>query len=150
MLEKLAAKKLDPKDIKNPDTKTKTLSEAKQEIAKMRAASKRLAAAGKQRQGARQASGGQGANSQGADGEMGEGAGETSKTLEDLMAELDDAAAEAGNDHDHSGRFNRAGGVPGPDMPGDQSAREQSRPGGKSNISEKLSHVFILTLAVSV
>jgi hypothetical protein len=95
MLEKLAAKKLDPKDIKNPDTKTKTLSEAKQEIAKMRAASKRLAAAGKQRQGARQASGGQGANSQGADGEMGEGAGETSKTLEDLMAELDDAAAKA-------------------------------------------------------
>ncbi len=96
MLEKLAAKKFDPKDFKkDPAAKQKALTEAKQDLAKMRAASKRLAAAGKQRQGARQAEGGQGANSQGGEGEMGEGAGEQGQPLEDLMAELDDAAAEA-------------------------------------------------------
>jgi hypothetical protein len=96
MLEKLAAKKFDPKEFKAD--KAKALSEAKQDLAKMRAASKRLAAAGKQRQGARQAAGGQGANSQGGDGQMGEGTGEQGKALEDLMAELDDAAAEAEKD----------------------------------------------------
>jgi len=95
MLEKLALKKFDPKDLKNPATKAKTLSEAKQELAKMRAASKRLAAAGKQRQGARHANGQHGANSKGADGQMGERSGEQGKPLEDLLAELDDAAATA-------------------------------------------------------
>lgn len=80
MLQKLAAKKLAAKDLKNPAAKMEKLTEAKEQIAKMRAISKRLAAAGKQRQGASQMSGGKGA--------------ESSK-LEDLMAELDDAAAMA-------------------------------------------------------
>lgn len=101
MLEKLAAKKFDAKDLKkDPATKQKTLSEAKQELAKMRAATKRLAAAGKQRQGARQAEGGNGQGSEGQgegseNGQMGEGAVEQGKALEDQLAELDDAAAEA-------------------------------------------------------
>jgi hypothetical protein len=92
LLEKLAAKKFDPKDLK---ADKKALSQSKQDLAKMRAASKRLAAAGKQRQGARQAGGGQGANNQGGEGQPGEGAGDQGQPLEDLMAELDDAAAEA-------------------------------------------------------
>ncbi len=99
MLEKLAAKKFDPKELKNdPAAKQKALTEAKQDLAKMRAASKRLAAAGKQRQGARQAQGGKGTNSLGENGEMTEGAGEQGQPLEDLMAELDEAAAEAEED----------------------------------------------------
>jgi len=95
LLEKLAAKKFDAKDLKNnPAGKQKAIDEAKQELAKMRAASKRLAAAGKQRQGARQAQGGQGQGSLG----QGEGAGKEGKPLEDMMAELDAAAAEAEKD----------------------------------------------------
>ncbi|BCU77364.1 hypothetical protein llg_20790 [Luteolibacter sp. LG18] len=102
MLEKLAGKKLDPKDLKNPEEKKKKLDEAKQELAKMRAISKRLAAAGKQRQGARQAQGqqnAQNAQGQGADGgdqgQNSEAGGQQAEPLEDLMAEIDDAAAEA-------------------------------------------------------
>lgn len=97
LLEKLAAKKFDPKDLKkDPKAKQEALDEAKKDLAKMRAATKRLAAAGKQRQAARQAQGaGAGANAKGGDegGEGGEGAGE-GKPLEDMLAELDEAAAE--------------------------------------------------------
>lgn len=94
LLEKLAAKPINPKDLKKgPEQKKQALDEAKKDLAKMRAATKRMAAAGKQRQAARQA---QGANAQGAAGAQGaeaaEGAGE-GKALEDMLAELDDAAA---------------------------------------------------------
>ena len=104
LLEKLAAKKFDPKDLKkSPQEKKEALDEAKKDLAKMRAATKRLAAAGKQRQAANQAAGaGAGANAQGgaegaegAEGAAGAGEG---KPLEDMLAELDDAAAELEKD----------------------------------------------------
>lgn len=99
LLEKLAAKKIDPKDLKKGSPKKQeALEEAKKDLAKMRAASKRLAAAGKQRQAARQAQGGgAGENAQGGEGEGAEGEGEADgkgKALEDMLAELDEAAEE--------------------------------------------------------
>jgi len=99
MLSKLDPNKIDPKDLKNPATKQQKLTEAKEEMAKMRAISKRLAAAGKQRQGARQAQSGKGDGQQGqgegaANGDGAAGQGEQGKPLEDLMAEIDDSAAE--------------------------------------------------------
>ena len=100
LLKKLAAKKFDPKDLKKgAEKKQKALDEAKKDLAKMRAATKRMAAAGKQRQAANQAAGaGAGANAQGADGGAGAaGAGE-GKPLEDMLAELDEAAAEMEKD----------------------------------------------------
>jgi hypothetical protein len=99
MLAKLDAKKIDPKDLKNPATKQQNLTESKEEMARMRAISKRLAAAGKQRQGARQAQAGKGDGKHGqgegaANGEGAAGQGGPGKPLEDLMAEIDAAAAE--------------------------------------------------------
>ncbi|MGJ8634282.1 MAG: hypothetical protein ACSHX7_10210 [Luteolibacter sp.] len=94
MLEKMAKKKIDPKDLKNPDKKKQAIKEAKEELAKMRAASKRMAAAGKQRQAGRAAGGGGGASG-GGEGQMGgDGGGAQGKELEDLLVELDEAAAE--------------------------------------------------------
>lgn len=93
-LEKLAAKKADAKDFKkSPEAKKQALDEAKKNLAKMRAASKRLAAAGKQRQAARQAEGAESkANSKAqANGKPTEGEGQA---LEDMLTELDEAAAE--------------------------------------------------------
>ncbi|MES2983234.1 MAG: hypothetical protein V4727_13050 [Verrucomicrobiota bacterium] len=103
LLEKLAAKKIDPKDLKNgAEKKQEKLDEAKKDLAKMRAATKRLAAAGKQRQAARQAQGGgAGENAQGGEGEGAEGEGEAQgegKPLEDMLAELDEAAEEMEKD----------------------------------------------------
>ncbi len=103
MLEKLAAKKIDPKDLKKgPQEKKAALDEAKKDLAKMRAATKRMAAAGKQRQAANQAAGaGAGAESKGgAEGEGTEGAAGAAegKPLEDMLTELDDAAAEMEKD----------------------------------------------------
>jgi len=95
LLDKLAAKPINPKALKKSAAeKKKVLDEAKKELAKMRAASKRLAAAGKQRQAARQA---QGANAPanakpGADGNATQSDGQGTP-LEDMLAELDDAAA---------------------------------------------------------
>ena len=93
LLEKLAAKKFDPKDLKkNPQKKKEALDEAKKDLAKMRAATKRLAAAGKQRQAANQAAGaGAGANAQGGAGGQGAAGGGEGKPLEDMLAELDEA-----------------------------------------------------------
>ncbi len=103
LLEKLAAKEIDPKDIKKgAEKKQEALNEAKKDLAKMRAATKRLAAAGKQRQAARQAEGGgAGENAQGGEGEGAEGEGEAQgegKPLEDMLAELDEAAEEMEKD----------------------------------------------------
>lgn len=103
LLEKLAAKDIDPKDIKKgAEKKQETLNEAKKDLAKMRAATKRLAAAGKQRQAARQAQGGgAGENAQGGEGEGAEGEGEAQgdgKPLEDMLAELDEAAEQMEKD----------------------------------------------------
>lgn len=103
LLEKLAAKKIDPKDLKKGAAKKQqALDEAKKDLAKMRAATKRLAAAGKQRQAARQAQGGgAGANAQGGaggEGAQGEAGGGEGKALEDMLAEIDEAAAEMEKD----------------------------------------------------
>ncbi len=92
MLAKLKAEKPDAKALKDPKAKTKKLAEAKEQAARMRAISKRLAAAGRQRQGARQAMQGQGNGAAGG-GSGGDMAGAQGKALEDMMAELDDAAA---------------------------------------------------------
>lgn len=100
MLEKLAAKKIDPKDLKKGSPKKqKALDKAKKDLAKMRAASKRLAAAGKQRRAARQARGGAAANANGAAGDGGQGDGDAQgKALEDMLAELDEAAEQMEKD----------------------------------------------------
>lgn len=103
LLEKLAEKKIDPKDLKKgEEKKQEALDEAKKDLAKMRAATKRLAAAGKQRQAARQAQGGgAGENAEGGEGEGAEGEGEAQgegKPLEDMLAELDEAAEEMEKD----------------------------------------------------
>jgi hypothetical protein len=103
LLNKLAQKKIDPKDLNKGDAqKQEKLDEAKKDLAKMRAATKRLAAAGKQRQAARQAQGGgAGENAQGGEGEGAEGEGEAKgegKPLEDMLAELDEAAEEMEKD----------------------------------------------------
>lgn len=103
LLEKLAPQKIDPKELKKDEQQKKEkLDEAKKDLAKMRAATKRLAAAGKQRQAARQAQGGgAGENAQGGEGEGAEGEGEAEgegKPLEDMLAELDEAAEQMEKD----------------------------------------------------
>lgn len=92
MMKNLELKKTDPKEFKNAKTaeaKKQAMDEAKKELARMRSVSKRLAAAGKQRQGARSAQGSKANDAQGQDA-----AGESSP-MENLMAEIDQAAEQA-------------------------------------------------------
>jgi hypothetical protein len=112
LLDKIAAKKIDPQPLqKGAAEKKQTLEQAKKDLAKMRAATKRMAAAGKQRQAARQAQGqetGQHDQPDPADESQADDPqalaeqrhnpdprdNPQAKPLEDMLAELDDAAAE--------------------------------------------------------
>lgn len=99
MMKKLAQKKFDAKEMKKGELGNKKLAQAKKQLARLRAVSKRMAAAGKQRKGASQAGAGR-ANGAAGQGMAGAGAGMLGgqageqMQLEELMAELDDAAKE--------------------------------------------------------
>jgi hypothetical protein len=111
-IDKVAAKKIDPAQLqKGAAEKKQTIEQAKKDLAKMRATTKRMAAAAKQRQAARQAQGqqadkneqNQATQADQADSpqdlaEAQENANQPkpadAKPLEDMLAELDEAAAQ--------------------------------------------------------